>query len=59
MLRRRPFGKESVRILIEVGKHIDTPIPCNALNIISSIPVLAKPDAKMNKLSKKHPVMLM
>jgi hypothetical protein len=43
---------------MEVGKHIDTPIPCNALNIINSIPVLANPDAKINKLRRKHPLRL-
>jgi hypothetical protein len=48
-----------VRILIDVGKHIEILIPWKALNRINSIPVLAKPEAKMSKPRRKHPPRLM
>ena len=58
MLRFLPSGTAFARIATEVGKHSDTATPCRARNMISSIPVLARPQPMMNHPSKKHPVKL-
>lgn len=51
----RPFGKELVRMLKDVGKHIETAIPCKARKMISSMPVFAKPDARIKKARRTQP----
>jgi hypothetical protein len=56
MLRFLPVGTASARIATDVGRQSETAIPCKARNIISSIPVLARPQPIVNHPSRKHPV---
>jgi hypothetical protein len=58
MFLRWPCGNALVIMLTDVGKQRETATPWNALNRISSIPVLARPEAKMKTPSKKHPMAL-
>ena len=59
ILRFLPEGTASATIATEVGRQRDTATPCKARNMISSIPVLARPQPTMSHPSRKQPVRLM
>lgn len=55
MLRFRPLGTAFATIATEVGRHNDTATPWIARNMINSIPVRARPHAKINAPVNKQP----
>ena len=59
MLRDRPTGTECETIATEVGRQSATATPCMARNMINSIPVRARPQARMKPPVRAQPVRLM
>lgn len=58
ILRFLPLGAEFETIATDVGRQSDTAIPCIARNIISSIPVRARPHAMIKPPVSKQPARL-
>ena len=54
-LRLLPLGIALVSMPTEVGRQRATAIPCMARNMISSIPVRARPQASTKQARRKHP----
>ena len=59
MFRNRPSGKAALRMLTDVGKHMDDPIPWKARKIMRWRPDCARPAARMKTLRMKVPMRLM
>lgn len=58
MLRFRPLGTAFDMMATEVGKQNETATPCIARNMISSIPVRARPHPSTKQETKAQPITL-
>jgi hypothetical protein len=58
ILRFLPLGAEFETIATDVGRQSETAIPCIARNIMSSIPVRARPHAMIKPPVSKQPARL-